>query len=478
MSKHNRWKYLAILPAAFLVSACSVTPTLKQPSIPKEGGYVKGDELVSMNQKIVLGNRIASDWWTLFASKPLNALIRKAVENNFDLAAARESVKQAQEAANAADGSLMPQVSLNAQTGRQKYGVAMFGPSNFSIPPFAYYEVGPSISWTPDFFGAERHAVERQKALAAYQVHQLDAAYLSLTGNTVAETLAMASIAEEIAAVKRILTADKITLSLVEDAYAVGTASKPEVLSAKTKLLRDQAMLPSLEGRMAASRHALSILVGKAPSKWTPPEIALRDISMPKKLPLSLPSDLVKRRPDILAAKANLDAAAASVGVADADLYPSITLTANMVQEALTPAGVFRGAATAWALATGVSAPIFDGGTLSAKKREAKHAYGAALAQYRQTILNAFGDVADALSSLAHDDEAVSTLQSATEAASNTLGLALDSYRVGEIGLMQVQDAQRDLAQAELDLVRSRHQRYLDCVRLFIALGGGAPWQS
>lgn len=471
MPHRTKMKFSALL-AVLLMSACSVAPPLKSPAVPREDAYAKGDELVSLNQKIAMGDRIASDWWKMFASKPLDALIRQAVRNNYGLVAARETTKQAEEAANAAEGSLMPQVSLNAQAGRQKYGVALFGPSNFSIPPFAYYEIGPSVSWTPDLFGAERHRVERQKALAAYQVHQLDAAYLSLTGNTAAATLEMASARDEIEAVRGILADDEKTLALVRDAYEVGSASKTDVLSAHTRLLADQAMLPAIENRMAVSRHALSILVGQAPSNWLPPRLALSDFTLPGTLPLSLPSELVRNRPDILAAQANLDAAGAALGVANSDFYPSITLTANMMQEALTPAGVFRGAAKAWALATGISAPIFSGGTLSAEKREAEHAYRAAAASYQQTILSAFGEVADALTSLAHDDDAVSILQSTADAAGSTLQIARAGYREGEIGLIQVQDAQRTLAQAQLGLVRSLHQRYLDCVRLFIALGG------
>jgi NodT family efflux transporter outer membrane factor (OMF) lipoprotein len=195
---------------------------------------------------------------------------------------------------------------------------------------------------------------------------------------------------------------------------------------------------------------------------------------------VSLPSELVKRRPDILAAEANLHAASAAIGVATANLYPQITLTANMMQEALTPAGIFSSAATAWSLAAGVTAPIFNGGTLKAEKREAEHAYQSALAQYRQTILVAFVQVADALTALAHDDDEVAIMDNAAGAATTTLDLARTSYQAGAAGLLQVQDAQRAWAKAQLDVIRARHQRYLDCVRLFVALGGSpmAPRQS
>lgn len=464
-------KKLLLIPA-LLASACSVDPHIKAPSIPDAASYTAKGELVPLNRKIALGKQISSNWWTFFASQPLNGLIRMGVRNNYDLAAARETLAQAKEAVNAAGGTLLPQASIGALIGRQKYGAALFGPANFGIPPFSYYEVGPSVSWTPDLFGGEHRAVERQRALAEYQSHQLEAAYLALTGNIVAATLDIASAAEEIDMVRRILTEDEKTLRLVKEAYEIGTASKTDVLSEQTRLITDRAMLPPLEGRLAVSRHALSILVGKAPANWAPPDLKLKDFALPKTLSLSLPSELVKKRPDILAARANLHAASAAVGMADANLYPGITLTANMMQEALTPAGIFRSVSNAWSLAAGISAPIFNGGTLVAEKREAEHAYKAALAQYRQTILESFGEVADALTSLSHDDETVAMMQHAADTADSSLDLTLESYRAGAAGLLQVQDAQRAWARAQLDLVRVQHQRYLDCARLFVALGG------
>ncbi len=470
MLSETPFKVFAAL-APLVLSACSISPALETPSTPRVTAYTQESELVSLDQKISLGNRIAGDWWSLFSSSPLDSLIRQAVARNHDLSTAEETMKQAQEAANAADGNLMPQVSLNGAAGRQRYGVAMFGPSNFSIPPFSYYEVGPSISWAPDLFGAGHHAVDQQKAMAAYEAHRFDAAYLTLTGNTVAETLELASASDELEAAKRIVADDGKILQLVEHAYTVGTSSSTDVLNAKEQLLADRAMLPALESRLSSSRHALAILVGQSPSEWAPPQMGLADFSLPASIPLSLPSDLAKNRPDILAAQANLDAAGAALGVASANLYPNVVLSANMLQEALTPAGLFKGAAEAWALAASISAPIFDGGTLSAQKREAGHAYKAALSSYQQVVLNAFGEVADALTSLANDDASVSIQKSASDAAGRTLEIAMNKYRIGEVGLVEVQNAQRYYAQAQLGLIQSRHQQYLDCARLFVALG-------
>lgn len=462
----------ALLQAALLLCACSSGPDFRAPAVPQAQAYTARDEAVPLQQRIALGKRIETEWWTLFASAPLDGLIRQAVANNYDLAAAQETLAQAEEAVKAQSGSLLPQVALGAAAGRQEYGVALFGPSNFHIPPFSYYELGPTLSWMPDFFGGGQRAVERQRALADYQVHQLDATYVTLTGNTVTAALEAASAEAEIAAAGQIVAEDRNTLELVQAADAAGAATRMDVTSAQSQLFADQALLPPLQQRLSASRHALAILVGRTPADWTPPSLDFNGISLPQQLPVSLPSELVKRRPDILAAEANLHAASAAIGVATARLYPQLTLSANMLQEALAPAGIFSSTATAWSLAAGVTAPLFDGGTLTARKREAEHAYQSALAEYRQTILVAFMQVADELTALAHDEQQLAILNDAAGAAATALDIARTRYQAGEAGLLQVQDAQRAWARAQLDSIRARHQRYLDCVRLFVALGG------
>jgi NodT family efflux transporter outer membrane factor (OMF) lipoprotein len=461
-----------------LLSACSSGPDFKAPKAPNAEAYISKNEAVPLPQRIALGKRIEAEWWTLFASEPLNGVVKLAVENNYDLAAAKATLAEAEDAVDAKNGRLSPQLSLDAAAGRQKYGVALFGPSNFAIPPFSYYEAGPSASWMPDIFGGEHRAVERQKALANYQARQLDAMFVAITGNTVSAALDMASVNAEIAAVHKIITEDTKTLELVQDSYDAGAVTKMDVLSAQNQLDLDRAMLPPIEQRASISRHVLSILVGNAPATWTPPNFELADFTLPDALPVSLPSELIKRRPDILAAEENLHAASAAIGVATANLYPQLTLTANMMQEALTPAGIFKSTNNAWSLAAGLTAPIFNGGTLTAQKREAEHAYQASLAQYQQTILVAFKEVADALTSIAHDDEQLAVLENALNTARSLSELSRVSYQAGAIGLLQVQDAERSEAKAQLELIRAQHQRYLDCVRLFVASGGSPLTQK
>ncbi|MEJ1959766.1 MAG: efflux transporter outer membrane subunit [Nitrosomonadales bacterium] len=454
------------------LAACAAGPDFKTPAAPKAETYTANNEAVPLNQRVLMGKQIQAEWWTLFSSDALNDLIHQAVENNYDLASARETLAQAEEAVKAKSGSLLPQLSIGATAGRQEYGVALFGPSDFNIPPFSYYEVGPSVSWTPDIFGGGQREVERQKAMANYQANETAAFYITLTGDTVSAALEMSSAKAEIEAIDQIIADDKKNLAMVQDSYSIGASSKLDILGAQGQLMDDQSMLPAVEQRSSLSRHALSIYVGNTPSNWIAPNLNFENFTLPQELPLSLPSELVKRRPDILAAEENLHAASAAIGVASANFYPQLTLTANMMQEALTPAGIFSAANNAWSLAAGLTAPIFNGGTLTANKREAEHAFQAALAQYQQTILVAFKQVADALTSLAHDDEEAVILNNALTTATTTLEAMRDSYQAGAIGKLQLHDSERAEITARLAVIRAQHQRFLDCVRLFVALGG------
>lgn len=461
-----------ILIAGMLLAACSAGPDFVRPEAPKERTYTSARDALPAGRRLAVGRQVASEWWRLFGSPSLDALIGQAVSGNYDLASARQTLARAQALAQAENGGYWPQASLGAEVGRQKYGIAQFGPANFTIPAFNYYEVGPTVSWSPDLSGGQRRRVERAEALAEYQAHELDAAYVALTGNVVDAALDIATARAEIAAVEQIVTEDEKTLRLIEAAYAAGADTRVDILAAQSRMIADQAGLPPLKQRLSVARHALSVLVGKAPADWVPPDLDLDAFAMPRDLPLSLPSELARKRPDILAAEADLHAASAAVGVATADQYPHITLSAGLLQEALTPAGLFHGGGAAWSLAGSLTAPLFSGGRLTAEKEAAEHAYRASLSQYRQTVLVAFRQVADALTALAHDDENVAAQRHALAAAEDTLGLAREAYQAGSIGLLRVQDAQRQQARARLGLIAAQSQRYRDGVALFVALGG------
>jgi NodT family efflux transporter outer membrane factor (OMF) lipoprotein len=468
--KHS---FPAIICLAALLSACTpVGPDYKAPDVPEAKAYTPEKEVLTTKQRVAMGKQLEMDWWRLFASTPLDDLITQAMTDNYTIAAAQETLEQAEDTVKAENGGLMPQFSLGATAARQKYGVALFGPSNFKIPPFNAYEVGPSVNWDLDLFGGKQRSVERQLALAEYQSHELDAAYVTLTGSVVAEALEIAAAKGEIGAVEKIVAEDKKTLKLVETALKAGAETKVDVLTVQSQLENNQTLLPPLQQRLSVARHALAILMGKAPGNWAPPEFTLGSFILPKELPVSLPSELAHKRPDILAAEANLHAASAAVGVATANLYPNITITGSLMQEALVPGQLFNSANNAWAFGGGITAPLLNGGTLKAEKSAAEHTYQAALAQYKETVLHAFGQVADALTALTHDAELTAAQQKAYDTSHASLTLARKSFQAGETNLLQVQDAERQLAQAQLGLIRAQSQRYQDTATLFVALGG------
>ena len=231
--------------------------------------------------------------------------------------------------------------------------------------------------------------------------------------------------------------------------------------------------MPPLRQQLSIAEHALAILAGHAPADWQQPAFELAAFTLPRDLPLTLPSELVRTRPDIRASEARLHAASAAVGVATANLYPHVTLSANTLQESLTPGSLFNASSNTWAFAAGLTAPIFDGGTLQAQKRAAEDEYQAALADYKQVVLESLGQVADVLKALEHDAEQVAAQQHALETAQSSVALARLSYSAGNSGILQVLDAERLSNQARLGLTRSQVRQYQDTALLSLALGGG-----
>jgi NodT family efflux transporter outer membrane factor (OMF) lipoprotein len=328
-----------------------------------------------------------------------------------------------------------------------------------------------------DVFGAVRRGVEQQTALAEFQHDELAAAWLSLSGNAVTESITIASLRAQIEATEGVVNDDEQNLGLVERKSEAGKAARTDVLTAETQLASDRAQLPPLHQQLAAAQHAVSVLAGQLPAEWSPPDFTLDRFQLPADLPLSLPSELVRQRPDILASEAQLHAASAAIGVATAQLYPSITLSGSLAREVLEAGSLFSGTGTAWMLAAEAAAPIFHGGTLQAQRRGAIDAYQASLASYEQTVLQAFQQVADTLRALAHDAELVGAQQQLLDTAREALALQRLSYDAGKTDLLKLVDAQRSYQQARLGLARAEGQRLQDTAQLFVALGGGW-WQE
>jgi len=342
-------------------------------------------------------------------------------------------------------------------------------------PPFTYFAVGPTVSYALDYTGGGARSVEQRYALAEYQRQQLGAAYLAVSGNAVMQLLRIASVQAQIATVQAILEQDRENLKLVKEAFAAGSVSRLDIVSAESQLASDTALLPPLRQELSLAQHALAIVIGQPPATAALPAIDLAQLVLPREIPLSLPSELAHRRPDILAAEAQLHAATAAVGVATANLYPHINLTATAGLQAADLGHLFGGTAGVFGLASSLVAPLFDGGTLRAERRAALNAMQASAANYEQTVLVAFGQVADSLQALDHDADQLDAQAHAQDAARENVDLTRKSYVEGNVGVLQVLDAERLYQQARLGYVRAQSQRYIDTVQLFLALGGSGP---
>jgi NodT family efflux transporter outer membrane factor (OMF) lipoprotein len=471
------------LGLALLVVGCAVGPDFVRPPAPETKDYESGgmpqpavSEPTETQQRFAVGQKISNDWWQLFRSPRLEGVLQETIAGSQTLAAAKTTLAQAQQGVLQAAGAYYPQVDLSAGAQRQRVNFAAIG-INQQGPILNLFSIGPTVSYAVDIFGGYRRRVEQQQALAEYQGWELDAAYLTLTGNAVTQALQIASARAQIAAVETIIADDQRNLDLVRTELRAGEATQIDVESAASQFAADRTLLPPLRQQLSVARHALSVLSGRAPGDWAPPDFDLAEFTLPEELPVSLPSELVRQRPDILAAEAQLHAASAAVGVATAQLYPSLNLTASFEQFAVKPSKLFVPQASIFDVGGNLLAPIFHGGTLRAEKQAAVDAFDGAFANYKQTVLTSFGQVADVLQALSHDGELLEAEHRALDSAEESLRLTRTTYSYGNVGILQVLDAQRLAEQARLGYVRAQAQRYLDTVQLLTAMGGGW-WQS
>ncbi len=477
-----------VLGAGALGGCAAVGPDFKAPPPPATTRYVAPSETAqaavdaarvgapAQSQTIVLGDTVAAQWWTLFRSPQLDGLVRDAIAGNRSLESARQRLSQARQVLAQSRGALLPQLTLGAADTEEKVSAATFGlsPQVFPLPPnFNLFQVGPTASYTLDIFGGVRRQVERGAALADYQADELDAAYMSLTGNAVTQALQIAALRAELDAVDDILAIDRQNAELVATEGRVGEAPESDLVIARSEIASDETLKPSLEQQLSVARHALAVLTGHAPGDFSPPDFDISSLTLPGGIPVSLPSELVHRRPDIIAAEAQLHAASAAVGVATAQLYPAITLSASADASSLNGGTLFSNNGLVWSVAAGVTQPIFDGGMRRAQRRAALAAFKASAADYQQTVLEAFGQVADLLQALNHDADLVAGEQRALDLASESVRLQRIDYTGGGAGILPLLDAERQYQRARLGLVQAQARRYLDTAQLLVAMGGG-----
>ncbi len=404
---------LACLLTALALGGCVAGPNFSPPQTDAPGRFTTAP--VSASTPSAGAPDVApadsAAWWLALNSPRLDATIREALAHNRNLAAARSTLAQMRALAAASEGAEYPRLDLDASAGRQKYGAAFLGPEK--LPPFTFYSVGFGVSYLFDFAGGVRRTVEQQRALAESQQHEVEAAALAISGNVAHQALMAASARAQIESVESLLGDDEKNLKLVQDSFEAGSANRVDVLNAQSQQANDQTLLPALRRQLSTADHALALLVGQAPAAWTVPDFRLAEFSLPASTPSTLPAELAHRRPDIMAAEAQLHAATAAVGIASANLYPQITLTASASLESTVLHTLFDSGSGAAGLTGSLTQPLFDHGALRARQHAARQALQASLADYEQVVLRSFSQVADALESLDDDQELIDSEQSA-----------------------------------------------------------------
>ena len=473
----------ALAAPLILLGGCAVGPNFKAPAAPTVSGYT-AKPLPAQTasapgpggaaQHFVSNEDIPADWWHLFHSEPLNTLVRQALAHNPTLPAAQAALRQALENVAAQRGSYYPSVSAGLDASRNLTAVAAVSPASASGN--AYYSlITPqlNVSFVPDVFGSNRRAVESLQAQADNQRFMLEATWLTLTSNVVAGAIQEASLRGQVAATEETIRVETDLLTILRRQQALGQAAGADVAAQEATLAQAQLTLPPLQKQLAQQRDALTALAGRYPSEEIEQTFDLANLQMPIDLPVSLPSELVKQRPDVRQAEQNLHAASADIGQAIAARLPQITLSAQVGNSANSVANMFKPGTNFWTLAAGLTQPVFEGFTLLHKQRAAEAAFDRASAQYRATVLTALQNVADSLRALQSDADAQKAAVASERAAARSLEIVRRQLALGQISYLGVLTAENTYAQAQLALVQAQAARLADTAALFQALGGG-----
>ena len=471
-----------LLGVAIAASGCALGPDFRRPAVDDSIPLTDRPIVRQTSSAPVPGGasqRFADDasltaqWWKVFGSEALNELIDAGLENNADLQAADAALRAANELALAQRGAFFPSVSASYEPSRQKTAPLLASALQSNEQLYSLHTAQVSVGYTADVFGGTRRLVESTDAQAEVQRFQREAARLTLTSNIAAAAIQEASLRAQIEATRDIVKSARRLSDLTRKQHDAGQVSGAEVAAQDSALAQAEAALPPLQKQLDLQRDLLAVLVGRFPGQGFQQKFDLAALVLPGELPVSLPSSLVEHRPDIRAAEAQLHSASAQVGVAIANRFPQVTISASTGSAALEFSQLFASGTTFWAIAGNIAQPIFDGGTLLHRQRAAEAQLDQAGAQYKSTVLVAFQNVADVLHSIESDAQALEAASRAERAAARSLEIAERQWRAGASGFLGVLIAQEFHEQAAIALVQARAARYTDTAALFQALGGG-----
>jgi NodT family efflux transporter outer membrane factor (OMF) lipoprotein len=399
----------------------------------------------------------------------------EAIANNPGLEAAQASLRGSEDNLRSGYGIFYPQINADAAATRQRYSPLKVG-ENLPGSVFNLFTLSATVSYALDVFGGQRRMIEGLGAERDVARATAQATFLTLSANIVNTVIAKAAYQAEIEATQQLIELQGEQVKLAEVQAQAGTVAYSTVLSLRSQLASYEAAIPQLEQKLVQSDDLLAALAGRVPSEWSAPEVGLADLVLPSDLPVSLPSELVRQRPDILASEATAHAASANIGVATAALLPNITLSGSVGTNSTSMHGLFGPNARFWSLGANATAPVFEGGTLWFRRKAAIDTYQQAMALYRQTVLYAFAQVADTLRALDHDAAALRADAEGLATAEQALHLVQVNYEAGLATYLDVLNADAQSHQARIADVQAIAVRHQDTVALFAALGGG--WWS
>jgi len=481
MKYENIYTFIASAVVAGLLAGCAVGPNFDRPAGPNVAVYTASP--VSANttaapvalgesQRFVSGVLVKPQWWHDLGSSKLDALIDEAMQASPTLVSAQATLRQAQEVYVARAGSsFYPQIDASLGSQRQRLSPSTSGLTG-DARDFNLYNAGVNVHYTFDLAGGTRRELEALAANVDYQRFKLEGAQLTLAANIVTTAVTRASLAAQIQATETILESQEKQLGLTRDRVRLGQAAADEMLSLQTQVEETRAGIPLLRNQLQQSGHLLAFLVGQAPGNGGLPFIFLHEFTLPVDLPLTVPSELVRTRPDIQAAEALLHAANAEYGVAIAKLYPQLNLSASLGTQALTTGALFGSGSAIWSLIGQLTQPLFHPG-LPAEKRAALAAFDAAAANYRYVVLESLQNVADVLRALDNDAQRLSALSAADTAAQGSLESMQHRYALGAAGYVQLLIAQQQSQQTQISLIEAQARRLIDSAAFYQAMGGG-----
>ncbi|HVN93780.1 MAG TPA: efflux transporter outer membrane subunit [Terracidiphilus sp.] len=470
---------MASLAMLMMTAGCMVGPHYRAPAPPTVTAYTPQPlppETASSNGAAVGAQHfneqtaVPAEWWKTFGSPQLNAMVEQALKNNPTLDEATARLKQAQEEVNARTGSTKyPTVTGGASVTEEQLNLAALGVPFPNPSPFTLLNGSVAVSYALDLWGANRRAIEALKAQRDYEAWQLEGARLMLAGNVVTAAIRQAQVRRQIELMEQLAAVERRQLQIAQERERAGGVSDFDVRSQRTLMAQTEAAIPPIQLQMDTIDDQLAVLMGVSPAEARVEEISLAGLHLPEELPLTVPSELVRQRPDIRAAEALLHEASANVGVARANEFPQIVLTGSGGGSGTR----FNSGGDVWNVGAALAAPIFNGGALQAEKRKAEDAYDEAASAYRETVLKSFAEVADALYTTERDAETLQARAAAASEADAAYGIVTKRYDAGGISEASLLDAERQQLQTTLDRENAAASRLTDSATLFQALGGG-----